>query len=516
MTENRQQRYRYSEAPIWDLQRKYYEELGMEAWNNDQVPQYITSNPMMGTAYAEMIFGFLQDQAGKGEFTETVTIVELGAGAGRFAFHVLDKLCEMRDYAGIVLPPFRYVMTDLVLENVHSWRSHPAMQSFVEQGLLDFAKFDAVNDTELNLIVSNTTITQGDLQQPLLIIANYFFDGIQQELIYIGDGEVYECDVLIQLPEHSDTLKPSEVLKQMTLSYEHRRAPQYEDEGYLYRDVIAFYQQELEDSHILFPVAALTCLERLNGLSQQGFMLITADKGDHRLDNWKFAEPPQLIHHGSFSLTANFHAFQYIFDHRGGQSLFPHHHYKSINIGCFLMLDDPMSYANSRLAYKRFIDRFGPDDFFSMKLWVDQHLDTMRLEQILAFWRLGGYDAEFFIQTAKRISSLLPDATDEEMLDIHGGIKIMWSSYYVMVQRYDLALDAGLILFEMDMYEDAKFFLESSVEVDDDAPVPTVIYCLAICCFELGMEEEGLKYTRKALLLEPDNEDALALLQCFE
>lgn len=56
MAENRQQRYRFSEAPIWDLQRTYYEELGIKAWNNDQVPQYITSNPMIATAYAEMIF----------------------------------------------------------------------------------------------------------------------------------------------------------------------------------------------------------------------------------------------------------------------------------------------------------------------------------------------------------------------------------------------------------------------------------------------------------------------------
>ena len=95
------------------------------------------------------------------------------------------------------------------------------------------------------------------------------------------------------------------------------------------------------------------------------------------------------------------------------------------------------------------------------------------------FWRLGGYDAEFFIQSAKRISNLPLDANDEEMLDIRTGIYKMWSSYYVMERRYDLALDAGLVLFEMDMYEDARFFLKESVETDEDEPVPTVI-CLAI------------------------------------
>lgn len=58
MTEQHQQRYRFSEAPIWSLQRKYYEDAGLEAWRNDQVPQYITSNPATAIAYAEMILLF--------------------------------------------------------------------------------------------------------------------------------------------------------------------------------------------------------------------------------------------------------------------------------------------------------------------------------------------------------------------------------------------------------------------------------------------------------------------------
>ena len=40
-----------------------------------------------------------------------------------------------------------------------------------------------------------------------------------------------------------------------------------------------------------------------------------------------------------------------------------------------------------------------------MKEWVDRNIESMGLQQILSFWRLGGYDAEFFIQSAKRISN---------------------------------------------------------------------------------------------------------------
>lgn len=508
-------KYRFSEAPIWDLQRAYYEQLGLKAWNNDQVPQYITSNPMIGMAYAEMIFGFLQDRASQGETDKKVTLVELGAGAGRLAYHVLYELCRLFEYAGLALPPFRYVMTDLALKNVEGWRGHPAFAPFIEQGLLDFATFDAEHDTELKLLVCGETIAPGGLDQPLLIVANYFFDGIPQELIYIGEGLIYDCDVAVGQAEQEAGETPSELLGRLTLEYEHRRAPRYEDDQYPYRDVIKLYQQELEDSHVLFPEMGLRCLERLGKLSRAGFALITADKGDHRLDNWRFSDPPQLVHHGSISLTANYHAIQHVFESRGAQSLFTEHHYKNINVACFLMLESPQRYVNMRLAYRSGVARFGPDDFFSMKLWADRELGTMRLQQILAFWRLGGYDAEWFIQCAKTISGLLDNASDEEKLDLRTGIREMYASFYVMPQRYDLALEAGLILFEMDMYADALPLLHSSAESDDD-PVSTVYFCLAICCLEVGDQQRALGYLRQALLLEPAHEEARTLMEALE
>jgi tetratricopeptide (TPR) repeat protein len=140
----------------------------------------------------------------------------------------------------------------------------------------------------------------------------------------------------------------------------------------------------------------------------------------------------------------------------------------------------------------------------------------MGLQQILSFWRLGRYDAEFFIQSAEQISGLLPNANDEEKQDMLRGIKLMWSSYYVMEQRYDLALDAGLLLFEMGIYDESRNFLELSIHQNQDEVVSTVYYCLAICCFELELDEEALKYIRKLLELEPEHKEALTLLSKFE
>ena len=512
MKAKNEQRYRFSEAPIWELQRRYYEEEGTRAWNNDQVPQYITSNPMIAAAYADMIFGFLQDLASRGQPSEPVTIVELGAGAGRLAFHVLSELRRLEQYAALQLPAYRYVMTDLPMNNIAAWREHPALQPFIAAGVLDFARFDAVKDTALHLVVSGETIDADKLGQPIVVVANYFFDSIPQELIYVGGGRVHETDVYVEYPEYWESLKPSELLGKIAIRYENRPAPEYEQRSYPYHELISFYQEQLEDSHILFPAAGLECLERLSRLSREGFLLITADKGDHLLDSWRFEEPPELILHGSFSLTANYHALRYHYERQGALGLFPPQHYKNLNVGCILHTERPSEYAQTRLAYLRSIERFGPDEFFSLKLWADRQTDEMGLQQLLSFWRLGGYDAEWFIHAAKRLSALIPEANDEEMQDLQSGIERMWSNYFIMPQRYDLALDAGLLLFEMDLCEPSKRMLELSVQHDPEEVVSTVYYCLAICCFELELEEEAWAYLGRLIELEPEHEEALALL----
>lgn len=67
---------------------------------------------MIATAYAEMIFGYLHDPANKEDRSEPVQIVELGAGAGRFAYHVLHELCRLIDYAGIYSATFVSIYHD--------------------------------------------------------------------------------------------------------------------------------------------------------------------------------------------------------------------------------------------------------------------------------------------------------------------------------------------------------------------------------------------------------------------
>ena len=85
-------------------------------------------------------------------------ILELGAGSGRLAFHLLTKLCELVDYSGIETAPFLYIMSDLPAKNITYWQQHKSLLTFVQRGCLDFARFDAQHDASLDLTLSAVSI----------------------------------------------------------------------------------------------------------------------------------------------------------------------------------------------------------------------------------------------------------------------------------------------------------------------------------------------------------------------
>ena len=54
-------RQRFSQSLLWDLQKRYYDEVGAEAWRDGDVPQYVTSSPRIADAYAQIVFAARRD-----------------------------------------------------------------------------------------------------------------------------------------------------------------------------------------------------------------------------------------------------------------------------------------------------------------------------------------------------------------------------------------------------------------------------------------------------------------------
>lgn len=150
------------------------------------------------------------------------------------------------------------------------------------------------------------TIAPGSLQRPLVVIANYVFDGVAQDLYYFDAERSFRCLVSLIVDEDPATLSSGDLLGRLQYRYDYEllTEPPYE-ETYL-QELLAEYQRTLTDTHLLFPVTGLRSLQRLKSLSKEGLLVLSADKGDHRLSSLYGKPPPCLIHQGSFSLSVNY------------------------------------------------------------------------------------------------------------------------------------------------------------------------------------------------------------------
>jgi hypothetical protein len=108
----------FSQSKIWQLNRNFYQKKGPSAFSEEIVPHNLTSSSSVGKTYAELIFGFLKDLSSKGKTVDPVYILELGAGHGRLAYHILVHLERLILRTNIDLPPYCYILSDIAEDNL--------------------------------------------------------------------------------------------------------------------------------------------------------------------------------------------------------------------------------------------------------------------------------------------------------------------------------------------------------------------------------------------------------------
>ena len=242
------------------------------------MPHYVTSNPVIVDTYAEFIFAFRRDRQALFPGDDPLYFCELGSGSGRFAFHFLKRLLRLCARRGLPPLAFRYVLTDFTQCNLDAWRKNPCFAEFFDSGLLDMALFDVNDSAELALQISGERLAAGTLCNPLVVIANYLFDSVPQELYYFKDGAAHECLLSLATDEDPAELDAAELLERLHLHYDYQPCTGSSETAAL---LLALYRETLDDAHVLVPAAGLGCLRRLRELAPQGLLLLSADKGQH-------------------------------------------------------------------------------------------------------------------------------------------------------------------------------------------------------------------------------------------
>ncbi|MBX2875192.1 MAG: SAM-dependent methyltransferase [Saprospiraceae bacterium] len=504
---------RFSESLIWQLNRDFYEEKGISAWSDDIVPHHMTSSASVGKTYAELLFAFLKDLAAKGKTTEVVYILELGAGHGRLAFHILKHLQKLVDTTEEQTPPFCYVLSDIIEGNLSFFQDHPQLQNYFEAGVLDLAYFDAFKSEEILLRTAQKTIHPKDLKSPIIAIANYFFDSLPNELFFIQDKEVSACSVAINASEDPKGMDTESLIKQMTLTYSRSvsQLPIYEES--VLNDILEEYRHQLSGTYLFFPAMAMKCLQHLKDLSGAGLVLLTMDKGFHELQNLKGTPEPEIITHGSFSLWVNYHALNAYCSKQGGKGLFPYSSNFHLEIGCLMFLAESETYPQTDAAYQQFVNNFGPDDFNTIKQLTYSNLSRLKTKELLALYRLSAYDSTFFIKLLPRLKQTSKSITINERRRLAQALNCVWDMYFNINERLDLAYELGGLFYDLGYYVEALAYFQHSI--DSFGSKADTYYNRILCFYQLRQDqlfyktltEAKQKYPQFELFQKLDNLD---------
>ncbi|MBM0745610.1 SAM-dependent methyltransferase (plasmid) [Phormidium sp. CLA17] len=502
-----------SQSLLWQFQRHFFAQQGINAWNQGTVPHYVTSNPFIANAYAKVVFGFLRDWHPMLDPNHPIYILELGAGSGRFAYHFLKKFWDFFPHSTLRHLPVKYILADFSDSTLNYWRTHPFLQPYFQQGILDIAHFDAQHDQTLNLHFANQTHTT--LKNPLIVLANYFFDCLPQDVFTLKQHQLHASLVTLSLPDNSKfkipfgstqasqsvsrrgeqnsnlPLNDPNLIHQINVTYTDRPITSNYYTDLTCNQILSDYQHHLTDTALLFPIVGLNCIRNLHHLSQNRLLFLSGDKGYSKLEDLQNREKPQMVFHGNcFSLMVNYHAIGQYVIYQGGQALHTPHHHTSLNISAFLLGNPPTNYAETRHAYQDAIINHSPDDFFSLKRAIEPNCDRLTLQQAIAYIRLSGWDANIFLACLPTLLAHAKSASDTQCQELIQLIHNVWDTYYPISEAQDLAFQLGKLLIDLQDYRTASKYFQQSLKLQ--GLQPKTLHYLSQCYHHLGETEAAL------------------------
>ncbi len=471
------------------------------------------------------------------DHTEPFYIVELGGGTGKLAFYILKSLEDMKDLIDFPFQNIVYVLTDFTESNINFWEQHQALKPFVESGRLDFAKFEAVNDTELHLKKSGKVLKIGEVKNPICIVANYLIDTLCNDVFQIEKGKVKVALVSVGVRE-SDSIKldkdrkvdhnDPDIINNLQNEYKYREIDEHSyysssqsitvpKDAKHFSGILAWYKDNFKDSDgasFLIPTGFLKAVRNISDLSSGKAFIITGDKGNTNPNYFCGLTDPHIAIHGSFSLMVNFHAIILYIMSRGGYSLTGNQEESALQVNCFI-LNETHSVAKNNDYKSKFpmttflfeeAVNFSPNDFFVTQKFLNEESNPSLLP-IISLLKLSNWDPDIFYKFRDEILNSLSSAGSKLRYDLACGIDKIWDHYYHLgndENGKDILFELGRVCYGLLIFHKALMFYEQSLKYYGDHHI--TYHNSGLCHFSLlDFEEAKLKF-QKALEINPQYE----------
>lgn len=501
----------FSESLFWKGQRQFYHEKGIDAWAGE-VPFYITSNPFIANSYAMMVIRFIQDWVRK--FPEKAQqpfyIIELGAGSGQFSYYMIktiDKLLQQFNLGHIQLC---YIITDFTDNNVKFWQQHQQLKPFVEKELLDFALFDIEKDQQIVTTEHGIKLEPNSCDNPLIVLANYLFDSIINDIFEVKQGSIYQSTVTLSTSQ--ENIENDQPKQWQEVKVSHNETPCNENyyQNELLDKVLNSYRNDLKNTYLLYPIGCLRGLENLKAISKGQLLLISSDKGyvsTYELDESSY---PELDFHGSFSLMVNYHAISRYFELQDGDLVLqsPRDGLTTGVFSCGFKLAD---LPETSFQLQHAVENFSPTDFFNYYELINSIADEADLKLLASTLCLSHWDPFIFEEMSERLAELF-DQEDTEIIDyILDNIDHIVENFYFVPECDDIFFSIGLIYYSIDHFDEAIQHYNMSKKYFK--PGFEILYNLGLSYYYKEDYEKAVQNLSEALTQKPKDSEVRNLLR---
>ncbi len=509
---------RLSWSKIWDIQAHYYANQGVNAWEN-AVPNFVTSSVYMAESYAESILAFLTDYYDQLDLNEPLYVVEMATGAGRFSFHLLRELTrKMAAFSRFRAVKLRYVMTDFTVNNVEFWQSHERFAPFVAQGVLDFAVFNPLEDDSFTLTLSGQRLAAGQVVNPMIAIANYFFDSIPMDVFRVENKTLKEG--LVYLERSLEGIDPDSFphIGQVTPHFQYRELLNrhyYPDAGM--NAVLNTYRHQIKAGTVLFPVGAFDVVRRLQAISSQRLVLLSSDKAYTCAEDMiQFETHEYAIHDGAFSYMVNYHALAEYFQQQGGQFFCTTAKNLSVQTVCLISMpaqEQPLEHL--RYVFEEKIDRANPAAALCATMPGKESKSTPveRLNYLLAQLRMQLADPFVFPMVTAELVDLIGHGWRNHHLDLLNLMDAALDNYYWCPGESKLPFWLSEIYYAMGHHEQSLNCLQMTSRLFGDDEV--LLFLMGQNYEQMQQLAQARACYESALAINPEYSHAIEALNAL-
>jgi tetratricopeptide (TPR) repeat protein len=206
------------------------------------------------------------------------------------------------------------------------WAEENVLAKHVRSGVIDRATVAVRDDGNFApIVLEHSRSTLASVTNPLVVVANYFFDSIPSDAFRVRDGQLFEARTRFVRARKTDTFNGLENEEEPTET----GATHY---GNAALDaVLASYVRDYAEASLLMPIAGIRCIDALQELAGGRIFVLALDKGitgHGRVAGW--FNQPFVPHDEVFSYLVNFDAMRRWFEVKGGSALCTTHDDRSL------------------------------------------------------------------------------------------------------------------------------------------------------------------------------------------